>query len=109
MGQRPSSSGSWTGRWVVALAAAQALTVGHLAFSSPGFPLPLMGFNTCNVGCGNISFPNEEFVLQTAASMVQPRGLAPDHYWGSLRAAGWQYLNLDDGWADAPSGTVIKF
>ena len=43
----------------------------------------------CNVGCGNISFPNEDFVIKTAKAMVKL----------GLKDAGWGYVNLDDGWA----------
>jgi alpha-galactosidase len=43
----------------------------------------------CNVGCGNYSFPNEDFVAKTAEAMVKL----------GLKDAGWGYVNLDDGWA----------
>ena len=41
------------------------------------------------MGCGNYSFPNEAFVERTAQEMVKL----------GLRDAGFEYVNLDDGWA----------
>ena len=70
------------------------------ALATKGFPLPLMGFNTCNVGCGNFSFPNEAFVIRTAEAMVKL----------GLKDAGWGYVNLDDGWAAvqrSPAGQQV--
>lgn len=43
----------------------------------------------CNVGCGNYTFPNEDFVIRTAKAMVKL----------GLKGVGWKYMNLDDGWA----------
>ena len=70
----------------LALASLLALPAAR---ATKGFPLPMMGFNTCNVGCGNYSFPNEAFVIKTAEAMVTL----------GLKDAGWGYVNLDDGWA----------
>ena len=47
-----------------------------------------MGFNTCNINCGNLTFPNHTFVLDTARAFVRL----------GLREAGFQYINMDDGW-----------
>lgn len=59
---------------------------------SPGFGTPAIGFNTCNVNCGNGTFPNAAFVLGTAEAMVK-RG---------FKAAGYHFVNMDDGWAEPP-------
>ena len=58
------------------------------AASSTQFSTPIMGYNTCNVGCGNATFPNAKYVLRTADSIVR-RGFL---------AAGWNYVNIDAGW-----------
>ena len=58
------------------------------AASSTQFSTPIMGYNTCNVGCGNATFPNAKYVLRTANSIVK-RGFL---------AAGWNYVNIDAGW-----------
>ncbi|KAH8061828.1 alpha-galactosidase [Aureococcus anophagefferens] len=54
------------------------------------FDTPMLGFNTCNVGCGNATFPNAAWLLRTADLLVA-RGFA---------AAGYTSVNLDEGWAD---------
>ena len=54
------------------------------------FDTPMLGFNTCNVGCGNATFPNAAWLLR-AADVLVARGFA---------AAGYTSVNLDEGWAD---------
>ena len=54
------------------------------------FDTPMLGFNTCNVGCGNATFPNAAW-LQRTADVLVARGFA---------AAGYTTVNLDEGWAD---------
>jgi hypothetical protein len=56
----------------------------HLADATKGFNAPAMGFNTCNVGCGNYSFPNEAFVATTAKDMVRL----------GLKDVGFEYVNV---------------
>ncbi|KAH8052082.1 alpha-galactosidase [Aureococcus anophagefferens] len=52
------------------------------------FDTPMLGFNTCNVGCGNATFPNAAWLLR--AGVLVASGFA----------AGYTSVNLDEGWAD---------
>ena len=53
------------------------------------FSTPPLGWNSCNINCGNATFPNADFVRATARQLRE-RGLLD---------AGYVYLNLDEGWA----------
>jgi hypothetical protein len=68
---------------VAALLGATAFAL-RVADATKGFNTPAMGFNTCNVGCGNYSFPNEAFVATTAKDMVRL----------GLKDVGFEYVNV---------------
>ncbi|KAH8043981.1 alpha-galactosidase [Aureococcus anophagefferens] len=51
------------------------------------FDTPMLGFNTCNVGCGNATFPT-------------PPGCCARTPRRQRLAAGYTSVNLDEGWAD---------
>jgi len=77
------------------------LQLAGAALGSKGFSKPAIGFNTCNICCGNATFPNAAFVLGTAAAMMA-RG---------FDKAGWCFVNMDDGWSQPPNpaGTQVPY
>ena len=82
-------AGNWPGcrvphQLVVFTLQLQAAALFHVSSATSGFPKPPMGFNTCNVGCGNYSFPNEAFVAATAEDMVRL----------GLKDVGYEYVNV---------------
>ena len=70
----------------------------HILLATKGLGgSPSLGFNNCNIQCCNSTMPNAEFVKNTADLFVKL----------GLKAAGFQYVNMDVSLAGIACGRFV--